>query len=84
VSLPNLSRIPGVPGVPDGGVAGGAGVTVRVVSRGSWARARGVTTLKATSAAPASATIRRARAGKCAELVVCVSLTNERTVYFTP
>jgi len=39
VSRPSLSRIPGVPGVPVGGVTGGAGVIFLVVSRGSWPRA---------------------------------------------
>ena len=41
VSRPSRSRMPGVPGVPVGGVTGGAGVIFRVVSRGSCARADG-------------------------------------------
>jgi len=67
--------------VPVGGVAGG-GTTLRVVSLGSWARATGVTA-NSSIAAVASVAMRPAREVARAELVVCVSLTPERTVYFT-
>jgi hypothetical protein len=59
VSRPSRSRMPGAPGVPVGGVAGG-GVTFRVVSLGSCARATGVAANNSTTAV-ASAAIRPAR-----------------------
>jgi hypothetical protein len=59
-------------------------VTFRVVSLGSCARATAVAAKGDTSTAIASAAIRPARPLARAELVVCVSLTPERTVYFTP
>ena len=55
----------------------------RVVSRGSWARAVEVTAQSDNSAAVASVNIGALCPVECAELVVCVSLTQERTVYFT-
>ena len=72
-----------MPGVPVGGVTGGAGVTFRVVSLGSWARTTGVATNSDSITTVASAAIRPTRPFARAELVVCVSLTPERTVYFT-
>ncbi|OLD51215.1 MAG: hypothetical protein AUI63_00925 [Gemmatimonadetes bacterium 13_1_40CM_2_60_3] len=84
MSRPSLSRIPGVPGVPVGGVAGGAGVIFRVVSRGSWACAFRLAAKSNAIAAKTSATRREEDGAERAELVVCVSLTRERTVYFTP
>ena len=67
--------------MPVGGA--GAGVTLRVVSRGSCARAgraaaQSTATTPKTSIAPCAQ-----RRIERAELVVCVSLTHERTVYFT-
>jgi len=84
VSRPSLSRIPGVPGVPVGGVTGGAGVIFRVVSRGSCARALRPAANSDAIAAKTSAARRETHRLERAELVVCVSLTRERTVYFTP
>jgi hypothetical protein len=75
--------MPGVPGVPDGGVTGGAGVTFRVVSRGSWALAVELAASSNPIARKRSGEVRCKRDDGCAELVVCVSLTHERTVYFT-
>jgi len=83
VSRPSRSLMPGVPGVPVGGVTGGAGVTLRVVSRGSCARAHGAAANTDSKTAVASAAMRPTRSRASAELVVCVSLTTERTVYFT-
>ena len=82
MSRPSRRRIPGVPGVPVGGVAGG-GVTFRVVSLGSCARATSAAVDSDSNTTVASAAIRATRAVARAELVVCVSLTTERTVYFT-
>jgi hypothetical protein len=76
--------MPGVPGVPVGGVTGGAGVIFRVVSRGSWPRAVRPAAKSNEIAASTIATRREKDDAKRAELVVCVSLTRERTVYFTP
>ena len=75
--------MPGVPGVPVGGVTGGAGVIFRVVSRGSCARATPVAANSERNIAVASVAMRPSRSLTRAELVVCVSLTPERTVYFT-
>ena len=55
----------------------------RVVSRGSCARAVELTAQSDKSAAVASVKIDALCTVECAELVVCVSLTLERTVYFT-
>jgi hypothetical protein len=77
------SRIPGAPGVPVGGDGGRAGSTLRVVSCGSCARAFSGAKKKAPMIAVASASERLARATSCVEVVVVVSLTHERTVYFT-
>jgi hypothetical protein len=86
--------IPGAPGVPVGGDTGGAGVILRVVSRGFCACAdlevsstkvpattTSVRTAFALVKAPLNAHDERSCSG--VELVVCVSLTHERTVYFT-
>ena len=75
--------MPGVPGVPVGGVGAGAGVTFRVVSLGSCARATAVAADSDRNMTAASAAVRPVRPVARAELVVCVSLTPERTVYFT-
>ena len=75
--------MPGVPGVPDGGVTGGGGLTL-VVSRGSCPRAVELTAPSNPSATVTTSKAPAARDAKRAELVVCVSLTNVRTVYFTP
>jgi hypothetical protein len=83
VSRPSRNRIPGVPGVPVGGVAGGGGLTFRVVSRGSCARAAVADANSDTATAVASSAIRPPRRLARAEIVVRVSLTPERTVYFT-
>lgn len=66
-----------------GGVTGGAGVIFRVVSLGSCARATAVAANSDRNTAVASAAIRLAHSLARAELVVRVSLTPERTVYFT-
>jgi len=58
-------------------------LTVRVVSRGSCARADELTAQSIESAAIPSVKRRPHCVLKRAELVVCVSLTHERTVYFT-
>ena len=74
-------RIPGVPGVPVGGVAGGVGVTLRVVSCACVVRG----TLQSNAPAAKRSLARRdQRSVERVELVVFVSLTHERTVYFTP
>jgi len=73
-----------VPGVLVGGVTGGWGVTLRVVSRGSWARAFRGTKQSNVPAAKRSVARRDQRSVERVELVVFVSLTHERTVYFTP
>jgi hypothetical protein len=75
--------MPGVPGVPLGGVTGGAGVIFLVVSRGSWARAIPLVAQSEKIAVIASTAMRPVRSSTGAELVVLVSLTHERTVYFT-
>lgn len=67
-----------------GGVTGGAGITLRVVSRGSCACAVPLAATNNPIVASTSAARAEQREAKGAELVVCVSLTNERTVYFTP
>jgi hypothetical protein len=64
-------------------VTGGAGVTLRVVSLGSCARAVRPAAHSIAMAASASAARRDPRSIERAELVVCVSLTHERRVYFT-
>jgi hypothetical protein len=64
-------------------VAGWLGVSVRVVSRGSCARAAELTAQSIESAAIPSVKMRPHCRLSRAELVVCVSLTHERTVYFT-
>jgi len=58
-------------------------VIFRVVSLGSCARAIAVAAKCDTNTAVASAAIRPLHPRAGAELVVCVSLTPERTVYFT-
>ncbi len=55
----------------------------RVVSRGSCARAVELTAQSNNSAAVTSVKNGALCPVECAELVVCVSLTQERTVYFT-
>jgi len=72
--------MPGVPGVPVGGVDGGAGVTLRVVSC-----ACAVTGALQSNAPAAKRSVARRdqRSVERVELVVFVSLTHERTVYFT-
>ena len=84
-----------MPGVPVGGDSGGLGVTLRVVSLGSCARAgaaaassSSMATQKADEAEPllrakTDPIARDKRPRSSVELVVCVSLTRERTVYFT-
>ena len=56
----------------------------RVVSRGSWACALRLAANSNAIAAYTSAARREKHGAERAELVVCVSLTRERTVYFTP
>ena len=75
--------MPGNPGVPVGGVEGCAGVTVRVVSRVSCARAAELAARSIDSAEIPRVKMRPPCLAQRAELVVCVSLTHERTVYFT-
>jgi hypothetical protein len=55
----------------------------RVVSRGSCARAAVVAADSDRNTTVTSVAIRPTRTVARAELVVCVSLTTERTVYFT-
>jgi hypothetical protein len=55
----------------------------RVVSRGSCARATEVPAQSESSAAVTSVKTRAPCFVECVELVVFVSLTQERTVYFT-
>lgn len=69
--------------MPVGGVTGGAGVILRVVSRGSCARAGTLVNSSEAQARRASASARDERRDSGVELVVFVSLTDERTVYFT-
>ena len=83
VSRPMRSLIPGIPGVPVGGDTGLSGVTFRVVSWASCARASSDAHNEAPMVATASASERVARPTSCVEVVVVVSLTHERTVYFT-
>jgi hypothetical protein len=58
-------------------------VIFRVVSRGSCARAAELMAQSVNSAPTTSVKIGALCSVECAELVVCVSLTQERTVYFT-
>src|SRR4029079_18501202 len=82
VSRPSRRRMPGVPGVPDGGVTGAVGVTLGG-SRGSCACAVELAASSSPRATNMHTELTRRRDVKCAELVVCVSLTDVRTVYFT-
>jgi hypothetical protein len=69
--------------VPVGGVAGGVGLIFRVVSRGSCARALLAAAKSNAIVANESSARRELCRAERTELVVCVSLTHERTVYFT-
>jgi hypothetical protein len=53
------------------------------VSRGSWARAVELLPTSANIRPKVSVRKRHRCSVECTELVVCVSLTHERTVYFT-
>jgi len=72
-----------VPGIPVGGVVGSAGVMVRAVSRGSCACPGDAATQRTATSAAATPPTRAARRVAKTEVVVVVSLTLERTVYFT-
>ena len=76
--------MPGAPGVPVGGVTGGCGVILRVVSRGSCACVIRGAMQNNAPAMKRSVARRDQRSAERVELVVFVSLTHERTVYFTP
>jgi hypothetical protein len=64
-------------------VAGSVGVTFRVVSRGSCARAALPPAHSNAIVANESSARRDPCRAERTELVVCVSLTHARTVYFT-
>ena len=69
--------------MPVGGETGWVGGFVRVVSRESCARTVELTPTTASNTLRVSAKNDPRCTVGCAELVVCVSLTHERTVYFT-